>query len=425
MMLTLTQKQLLLFTKKCVFFISWNEIEIGDWLVKTKSPWIMAIPSDYHHMFGAVYLSILQDQEEDACKRESHSSFNSICIDNLCQEDSFQNYFGPSNLKRAFDFCQIIETQVLVSNQPIVLKVSADSKTLTRAVFLVGAHMIVVLKMEVCTVIEKINSFGQMMLPFTDVLSGFKPSSFGLHIQDCLHALFRAKDLEWVDFRQGGFDAAEYQLLDNPLNADMHEVVPDKLLVMRGPRDLPGEAQWLDVHREDGSFSHRDFSPKHYAEILQQFDVQVVVRCNAPQYDKCGFEDAGIAVVDLVYEDCGSPPVDVMAKFLGIAEAVSGAVAIHCASGLGRTGTLIALYMMKHHDFTAREAMGWLRIVRPGRCALRVRDADCLNRQPAVVCALHVFVLRPHGSGPPILLNSLTNAVHCSVVDDRLAHAAC
>ena len=157
----------------------------------------------------------------------------------------------------------------------------------------------------------------------------------------------------------------------------MHEVVPGKLLVMRGPRDLPGEAQWLDVHREDGSFSHRDFSPTHYAEILQQFDVQVVVRCNAPQYDKCGFEDAGIAVVDLVYEDCGAPPVDVMAKFLGIAEAVSGAVAIHCASGLGRTGTLIALYMMKHHHFTAREAMGWLRIVRPGRCSERLH-ADVL-----------------------------------------------
>ena len=30
------------------------------------------------------------------------------------------------------------------------------------------------------------------------------------------------------------------------------------------------------------------------------------------------------------------------------------------------TGTLIALYMMKHYGFTANSAMGWLRVCRPG-----------------------------------------------------------
>ncbi len=39
---------------------------------------------------------------------------------------------------------------------------------------------------------------------------------------------------------------------------------------------------------------------------------------------------------------------------------------MHCKAGLGRTGTLIACYMMKHYQMTAAECIAWLRIVRPG-----------------------------------------------------------
>lgn len=34
--------------------------------------------------------------------------------------------------------------------------------------------------------------------------------------------------------------------------------------------------------------------------------------------------------------------------------------------GLGRTGTLIAAYLMEHYKATARQAVAWLRICRPG-----------------------------------------------------------
>jgi cell division cycle 14 len=96
--------------------------------------------------------------------------------------------------------------------------------------------------------------------------------------------------------------------------------------------------------------------------------VQAVVQCSTPSYDNRGFEEAGIAVVDLCCEDDSPPPVDVISKFIAIAERLPGAIAVHGGAGAGWSGTLAALYMMKHHGFSAREAAGWLQIVRPGRC---------------------------------------------------------
>ena len=39
---------------------------------------------------------------------------------------------------------------------------------------------------------------------------------------------------------------------------------------------------------------------------------------------------------------------------------------VHCAAGLGRAGTILACYLIKHHGRTAREAIGEIRCLRPG-----------------------------------------------------------
>ena len=131
-------------------------------------------------------------------------------------------------------------------------------------------------------------------------------------------------------------------------------VMPGKFLAFRGPREVDDNRGSLE--------------PADYIEVFKSMKVQGIVRLNMAEYDKSSFVRAGFAHHDLVFDDCSVPPSHIVDAFLRRAEALEHGqvLAVHCLAGLGRTGTLIALYMMKHHKFTANEAMGWLRVCRPG-----------------------------------------------------------
>lgn len=94
--------------------------------------------------------------------------------------------------------------------------------------------------------------------------------------------------------------------------------------------------------------------------------VTLVVRLNKPQYEKKKFTKAGIKHLDLYFLDGSTPPEHIVDQFLQAAEAEKGAIAVHCKAGLGRTGTLIGLYIMKHIGFPPADFTGWIRIARPG-----------------------------------------------------------
>lgn len=86
-------------------------------------------------------------------------------------------------------------------------------------------------------------------------------------------------------------------------------------------------------------------------------------------YDPCHFEEKGIKVHNMEYPDGSNPTDDIIVSFIELCQkeiANGGAVAVHCRAGLGRTGTLIGLYIMHKFGFTAKQAIAWLRLCRPG-----------------------------------------------------------
>ena len=92
------------------------------------------------------------------------------------------------------------------------------------------------------------------------------------------------------------------------------------------------------------------------------------MRLNKKMYHEQDFKSAGIRHVEHFYLDGSCPPLSILQAVLEDFESVpeDKAFAIHCKAGLGRTGTCVGCYLMKHYQFTAAQAIAWMRICRPG-----------------------------------------------------------
>ncbi|KAL4139816.1 hypothetical protein PRNP1_005258 [Phytophthora ramorum] len=330
--------------------------------------------------------------ERQTIAGRAHDLEDFICMDGELIYARFFADFGPLHLSRTVRFCRELESRLDFSISPtsrkykrVVLYCSDHPHKRANAMTLLAIFLVVAGGLSPEAAVTRILSNGKLQPPF-----GFRDASCGvctffITLLDCARAVQKAIATSLWSYQD--FSPDEYDHLDCLENGDINWIVPGKLIAFSGPQR---ERIVLDAESGAATLLARD-----YAACFRAMGVTCVIRFNeTTTYDRKAFIHAGLRHVDMQFPDGSNPSDDILFKFIRVCERETGAVAVHCKAGLGRTGTTIAAFLMKNYRFSATEAIAWCRICRPGSI-VGPQQHFLAVKQPELLALPSIFEVQP------------------------------
>jgi len=309
------------------------------------------------------------------------SDYDYINIDDELVYWNFYLDFGPLNLGQLYRFCMIVKSKMFKRTKskdgyPLVLQSGPSREKQTNAVYLLLSYLLLYEGMsvdEICYENSTLRSLCDSCLPFHDATQGM--CTYRLTIVECLKSLHKARLLQFFDF--DNFDVHEYEHFEAVENGDLNWIVypnekhthfsekdnnESKTNMLKPIMAFAGPHYKHTVSRE----GYVTLTPASYINYFKRKNVKLIVRLNHKMYDEEEFKQHGIDHLERSYQDGSTPPIPLLLEIIKKMETSSGGMAVHCKAGLGRTGTIIGTYLMKHFKLTHGEVIAWMRICRPG-----------------------------------------------------------